>query len=519
MRLLCIAAIGFFVLVIGFRLVMGYYAGSQLQKEIDRVVEAGEPISLEDFGTPNVPDEENAVLVYEAAAAELALSKEDAEFVKLLPHETYDLFDVSEKNLTRLGQLIDDYSSVFELVRQARSLSKADWECELQSPAVDVELPALGPVRLLSKFVRAKALYDFKCGHHGEAVESMRDLLAMADVVDQLQSTVAHLVAGATRELVTMLLHRVLPELKIADPSTTGKAPPGTVDRTQLVALMQDLLNEEQAHVGFLQAMYVERMLYLDTVTWLLEGNSDPNKRLTVPAPIRAVVRPIYELDALRMLNAMRPYVDMAQARRWSQETVQRINEASRMTSGHGGDSAFQALTRPLSQILGSPHRRGCSLHFRTISDRRMAAIAIAIRLYTEDHGHPPGDLNELVGQYLARIPDDPFSDGERIRYCPDVEKPLLYCISTNGIDENGKYTFRKFGVVEREVFDQPFFLDGRMPVDEVAWKRWGRSATGADSTETGDKNDNEQSDQGENQADDGRDSQPQEGKEQGNLP
>jgi hypothetical protein len=104
------------------------------------------------------------------------------------------------------------------------------------------------------------------------------------------------------------------------------------------------------------------------------------------------------------------------------------------------------------------------SYFFVKIARRRMAAVALAIRVYEIDHGHRPDDLHDLVPDYLAFVPADPFaSDGQTFRYTPHAEIPLLYSVGPNGMDELGAYVVRE-GWRDLEAMDVPFSLKGGLP-------------------------------------------------------
>ncbi len=81
----------------------------------------------------------------------------------------------------------------------------------------------------------------------------------------------------------------------------------------------------------------------------------------------------------------------------------------------------------------------GFSLHFRILTQRRMAAAALAIRLSELDHGRRPETLDELVPDYLPAVPLDPMDPaGGPIRYRPHADPPLLYSVGPDLIDQGG---------------------------------------------------------------------------------
>ncbi len=105
-------------------------------------------------------------------------------------------------------------------------------------------------------------------------------------------------------------------------------------------------------------------------------------------------------------------------------------------------------------------------LHYQVIAQRRMAAIALAIRLYEIDHGRRPAELAELVPDYLDEVPTDPMApDGATFRYLPEAEIPLLYSLGENGADDGGLVWDEKLEKYNRnDRRDLVFLLDGKLP-------------------------------------------------------
>ena len=74
--------------------------------------------------------------------------------------------------------------------------------------------------------------------------------------------------------------------------------------------------------------------------------------------------------------------------------------------------------------------------------------------------------------KYLAEVPADPYVAGGagRISYLPSAERPLLYYVGENGIDERGKYPdvpLENWGL-DWNKYDIPFFLNGDRPRDTI---------------------------------------------------
>jgi hypothetical protein len=102
--------------------------------------------------------------------------------------------------------------------------------------------------------------------------------------------------------------------------------------------------------------------------------------------------------------------------------------------------------------------------HFETVTDRRMAATALAIRLYQLDHaGARPQRLDELVPSYLPAVPLDAMAAGNRrISYLPTGADPVLYSVGRNGDDDAGSEAPipQRYGELDAwERLDRAFYL------------------------------------------------------------
>jgi hypothetical protein len=80
------------------------------------------------------------------------------------------------------------------------------------------------------------------------------------------------------------------------------------------------------------------------------------------------------------------------------------------------------------------------------MTGRRLAAVALAVRLLAVDHqGQLPATLDGLVPTYLVAVPDDPFS-GRPFRYIRDAKRPIVYSVGNDGIDDGGIEEDRRLG-------------------------------------------------------------------------
>ena len=97
-------------------------------------------------------------------------------------------------------------------------------------------------------------------------------------------------------------------------------------------------------------------------------------------------------------------------------------------------------MIRILAPGLDAAVERG----FRALAERRLAAVALAVRLYYVEKGKWPGSLDELAPQYLPAVPDDPMASGKKIGYVADAQRPRNYSVGENETDEGGSDAPRK---------------------------------------------------------------------------
>jgi hypothetical protein len=170
----------------------------------------------------------------------------------------------------------------------------------------------------------------------------------------------------------------------------------------------------------------------------------------------RVFFRPMFELDAVRMLRHGTRQLEAIREPTWP--AVQKeLPEFVLQTSWMG------RVTHWLSQMLSPAIDRAIMLHFRGLAQRRMAAIALALRLYEIDHGRRPAELSELVPEYLPAVPADPFaSDGRSIAFRTTPHGALLYSVNTDGVDDQGQVAIDRNGNLRGDDKDLPFALDGQ---------------------------------------------------------
>jgi hypothetical protein len=492
LKRIIIASASLIVALVLLRLWWGWYAERLLKAEIDRIVAAGEPIFPEDFDPKEpVPNDQNAVeLIEEAMNSLVGMTKAGVSYDDLLNKpETFETDPASVK------ELLEANSHTFELVHKSRGL-RVHWAKSVAS-SVRTGGGSLSMQRMLCKLLWFSAEARFKQGDHAAAIDSLHDLFWQAHVVNSHPSVISNLVGWAIAGLGTAFVEKHGAELAID--SSAGATGSVTIPtrREQVTSLIAFLLDEEMTRREILFSMYGERACDLDRLNSIdAQGSSAVILGPAGASPFWDSIidmprRPLFVLDTIRAVKNKANAIQAAREQTWPAVGMHPVTKEASPTF-------LLRLTRPLTftmwgDLSGSDFR-SVEIYFRFVADRRMAAIALAIRLFAVDHGSRPAQLSELVPEYLPAIPDDPFSGTQAtIQYRADVRPVVLYSVGPDGVDNGGtpRTKWTADGTFDKQNTDLIFHLDGQPRSDD--------GSQPPSSTQAGDSNDNAKQDKGQN--------------------
>ncbi len=453
-------AVGVLILALAvLRWWWGVEAERRLQAKIDEYHALGQPVTIEDFQYPSVPDEENAAHFLKQAAATLFVPPDimtdfadvcgDLEFVAEYANDVAKLVAANDKTL--------------DLARQARSKSGVEWKFPAQSPVATPVMQERSAQRQLARLLSATATYYHHVGDDCAAIQTLRDSLAHAMTVRRMPGPmIAELTAQAIEGLAIATVEEITPALRIETESDQAASESRGARPQEVRGLVTTLLDETRLHEGWCRAMYAERREALDLVDLVSRG-TNPATVLgagNAPSlgPLGVLFKPMFQTDALLMMDYYSALADTG-----SESSFAAARDHSRRYPSFA--SGIERNAHLLSRALLPGMDRALELRFRGIAMRRMAATALVVRMYEVEHGQRPNQLTELVPEYLPAIPADPFAPDDRhIGYHPDARKAVLYSVNTDGIDDGGEYVRRDSGDVDWDVKDLVFFLNGDRP-------------------------------------------------------
>jgi hypothetical protein len=407
----------------GLRWWWGHLADSRIRELVNEAHARGERILPEDFVPTSIPDSQNAAVTLQLAANAMFLdSNSDAMDTTwrggaFTPLEVSHTDAVAENNVRCL-----------QLVRLARSQPQADWKISFQRPvSAHLTVPFLGPQRELAKIQEWVTLRDHAKGNDGEAIEHILDLLRQTDVLGQSASfRVMHLTGAAINGITTQLIERMAPNLRV----TADNAPAsGAAMTSQVRRVIAALLDERTVRGGAMRAWEGERMLVLDEAEEFATGQSAYGP--THPW----IIAPLLRLDGVRKarnFSQVMPVFALPNRPEASAAMPVQFQSTDR--------SALEDFSRFLSGLSAGWSNRAAQNTFQMLTERRAAAVELALRLYRADHGGAlPKKLSQLVPDYLPVLPADPMAAGGRtFGYHPGAQPPVIYSVGFDGIDDGG---------------------------------------------------------------------------------
>jgi hypothetical protein len=92
----------------------------------------------------------------------------------------------------------------------------------------------------------------------------------------------------------------------------------------------------------------------------------------------------------------------------------------------------------------------------RLYADERLLAAELALRYYPCQHGGVLTRLDDLVTNYLSKVPQDPFT-GQPLIYEPQGTNWLLFSVGADGMDDGGCPAGRGVSAKADVLFDSPW--------------------------------------------------------------
>ncbi|MEM1010724.1 MAG: hypothetical protein AAGI46_00735 [Planctomycetota bacterium] len=420
---------------LGFHIWLGNHIDAREAALLDEWRQDGWPHPDETVVNQGVvpQDPRNAAFPLNTAASALPpLSPEDEDW------EADELrgspFRVDADGLTHLRSIVETTQLQLDLARQAREIEEPIFDWGLPAVQISTLMPLLNSFREIANRLGYLAAVEHAEGDLLGATEAIRDMLRLSDATPTYgPSLVSGLVSCGIEALAAAraadLATTPIPGLDDADRHERWRAA-----RPAVEALIADLLADAN------EPMHDAAFAYRGERT--MSAAAPQFVGLPAGGVSGWVAKPFFKADLLRTAAFISAMGDAAAE---SNDLRGWIDLIARSRDDFGfevePESSAEMLSELMSSILLPSLDRGTEAFTRVEAQRRMAAVALSVRLYRVDHdGALPSDLDALVPEYLPFVPGDPMaSESPPLRYRLGGPLPVVYSVGVNGQDDGGR--------------------------------------------------------------------------------
>lgn len=399
-------------------------AQNVFEAKVSELEKSGEKIERANFDMTGVADGDNAAIelrkagdsINEKTPAWLAYGYIDSVAAPCTDTEAATFADLEKENGKAFAAL--------DLAMQRKSI---DWGVKMTSPSVEILLPHLNRLRAMANLLQTRAVLRNHQGKDGAALKDVHRLLFISRATDQQAFVVGHLVAVGITAVASTTTESLAPVLKIgADQANAGPA----ATPEQVKTLVAELLDDEPMRKGMITALLLERMADVDMVRCIVSGRLTPERLMQATGTKNIGVVDPKEADTVGV--AMLNYLTDAR------KTFEATSDYPTFKAKHAPlPPELGPTAKGMGKFLSPSVDRLALTHYRGVTDRKLAAIALAMRSYAAAHdGKLPGKLEELVPEYLPSVPGDPMAAGAALKYLP--EKKIVYSVGDDGQDDGG---------------------------------------------------------------------------------
>lgn len=408
-------------LIIAAHAAWGVAEERALVAQVQELRARGEPMWAEDFKRAKIPDAQNAAFFLRTAHRALETKGDDwtklAEMKLALP--------LSKEDAALLERVVAANVESLRLVESAGTLKDVNWEIPYATPMIQTAVPELGNLRELQRLVDAQVTLALHHGEYAKAAARVRDLMTISRGASGMEFLVGHLVSLSSAASAAERAAALAQEMNGKDQATMEAM--GEAVRK----LIDELLDEKQLREGWRRALMGERAVFTEVVLNLDKVRGMPD----VPAhgPLGDLVKPLVMRDGMFFLWYVQQLIKAVDAR-----DLAAYLKAAEIAGNLAEENYYFRILHMMSAMLMPAQEKVARRHFIVLADRRLAATALAARLYAMEHGRFPATLEELAPKYLPAVPDDPMADGKKLGYVAEAARPRLYSVGENGKDDGG---------------------------------------------------------------------------------
>lgn len=400
-------------------LIAGAWIGSRrdLSAELDRIRAAGEPASADEIEAfyqvpPGARDTTQLWLAalapldtpgYVAEAKELPLVGDNANDLPL-PGEPWPQLEAAEQLLARYR------GSLEQMQQAAREGGQARFPTRF-ADGIQMLLPHAQQLRLGARLLSLESAVAAHRGQTDKAVDSIVAIFAAARSLEQEPVLISQLVRMALGAMARLRIQWLLSA--------------ATLDDGQLARLDAELAASDYQK-SLRQGLVGERVIGIVTFeNPETLGDEAALGRLSVTGSSDQAMY-------LKLMDEMIAAADRSGPER--QEAIDAADARLRQLAS----TTSARLKYPLTLLLLPGLSAAGQAAARNEAERDATRVALAIERFRLREGRLPEKLDELVPDFLASVPSDPFGAGP-LRYRADETEYLVYSVGPDGVDDGGR--------------------------------------------------------------------------------
>lgn len=413
----CATPIGLIVLVgIGYFIwrARTFAAVSQIEAEI---VERGEPINADELNAQyrDLKGAEDKTALFLAMFAKLEEKISQADQMPLPIVGIGEDFDLDPKIPFPQEQAVDDFLTRHsDLLDEIEAAALAEGEVRFPRDFREgplMKTPEIESMRECTRLIDLRSRFAARTGDSDQAFRSVRAMIGLSKALRAEPMILSQLLRMAIYGVAVSALAETLSFTDWSEP--------------QLAQLTEDCQSQDW-HEAMKYALIGERAVGRVVFD---QPEAAPNYVVEYFYPSRPEDERFYlrfTTDSVKATDLEFP------------EAVAELKKLDRALEAEFGNSSPVAEFTHFNSLYYVPLVEAASVAFAWAeTNRRAGAAQLAIELYRRHHGKPPATLQDLVPQYLAEEPADPFT-GKPLLYRFDGEEILVYSVSANGVDDGG---------------------------------------------------------------------------------
>ncbi len=398
---------------------------ADLEAELKKISDAGEPLKMTDLAQPPVADAENAAVVYQQAFDAIVLSDTDKTLLANLMR-TYEPMPARAIPQADLDRMVKQNREALELLAEAVQRPQCRFNIRWEE-GMDVEFPHLKHLRDCTRVKAAEIAWYAGRGDLTGALQGTADTLTMVrpalDTPTLIGVLVGYSMLSYSLGALECVLYEQLP------PTEACRALYSQLGEVELFDSLVDAVRGDRAmgNTGFDETfamIHEKRQESIEQVPlWV--------RKLPLAASGPFPLEKLFEYDQVQYLRIMREQIAVLEM------------------SYREADAVFVKNHRPIEEEIPKCCMMsaimlpvfGGAFGKRDVITARvgLAQVALALKAYKNEQGEYPESLAELREVIdWGDLPEDPFSGGDFI-YRREGQGFVIYSVGVNLKDDGGK--------------------------------------------------------------------------------